>query len=110
MLSKRKFENKIVFRVDANAKIGLGHLSRCMAVAEMVMDEFEVSIVLQDPPDYVLDKCRELFKTIIILSETSDYKNDFIDFSRDLDGSEIVVLDGISFDTDYQKSVKKLGC
>jgi len=110
MLNRKKSDDKIVFRVDANAKIGLGHLTRCMAVAEMVMDEFDVSIALQNPSDLVLNKCRELFENIIVLDETMHLGKDFIEFAKYLDGNEIVVLDGTWFNADYQKSIKELGC
>jgi UDP-2,4-diacetamido-2,4,6-trideoxy-beta-L-altropyranose hydrolase len=110
MLNRKKSEDKIVFRVDANARIGLGHLTRCMAVAEMVMDAFDISIALQNPADNVLNKCRDLFENIIVLEETNDPKKDFFDFAQHLNGNEIVVLDGTIFDSDYQKSVKELGC
>ena len=38
-------EKESDFRTDANTKIGRGHLSRCIAIAEMLCDDFDILFV-----------------------------------------------------------------
>ena len=109
MLNKRKF-NKIIFRVDANAEIGFGHLSRCLSIAEILKDEFDIAIALQNPPKSIIEKCRDLFESIILIRDTKNLVEEFIDFEQYIEGNEIIVLDGKKFNSNYQKSVKDTGC
>ena len=37
-------KRRLIFRADANTKIGRGHLSRCLAIADMLENDFEIFI------------------------------------------------------------------
>ena len=42
----------IYFRADADNTIGYGHFIRSLALAEMLRDEFECTIITKSPTDY----------------------------------------------------------
>ena len=98
---------KLFFRTDANPEIGMGHLVRCSALADMVKDEFEISFITRNTPENVLRKfLPNDFKTIKINVE------DEISFlkSKDiLQKGNLIVLDSYSFDSDYQSKIKQTG-
>ncbi|MDP3467532.1 MAG: UDP-2,4-diacetamido-2,4,6-trideoxy-beta-L-altropyranose hydrolase [Daejeonella sp.] len=92
---------KIYIRTDGSLSIGLGHLMRCIALAQMLNSEFEPIFVCRHIPESIKDDLNKAgFEVIFIESE-----DDFYSLISDKD---MVVLDGYSFDIEYQKKVKSL--
>ena len=95
--------SKVIFRVDGNSNIGLGHLVRCISLARLLKKEFKIQFVCKEIPDQIIKELSDDdFDTHIIQQE--------IDFFEIIKPEYIVVLDGYSFDTSYQKIVKSKGC
>lgn len=94
--------SNIYIRVDGSAEIGLGHLVRSIALAQMLKDEFNITFLSKEIPNEVVDVIKSNNFSLIIISNEEEF------FSRLL-GNEIVVLDNYYFDTAYQKKVKTYG-
>ena len=47
-------KKKVVLRADGNSKIGLGHVYRLLALAEMLKEDFECVLAMNDTDDFVL--------------------------------------------------------
>ena len=45
---------KVYFRVDGSAQIGLGHLVRCIALAQMLQEEFSVHFISKEIPGEII--------------------------------------------------------
>jgi UDP-2,4-diacetamido-2,4,6-trideoxy-beta-L-altropyranose hydrolase len=87
-------KQKVIFRVDANPEIGLGHLTRCLALAEMIIEDFECVFAIFLPKLEVVEQIRSIKSSVMLLSD------EFIDvFTSHLTGNEIVILDGYNFVT-----------
>jgi UDP-2,4-diacetamido-2,4,6-trideoxy-beta-L-altropyranose hydrolase len=94
--------NRIVyFRADANSQIGLGHIYRCCAVAQMLSDESECILVTQEINDYLYVEMSRYFRKIIIIEDTSKEL-----WLSKLQISDIVVLDGYHFNAEYQLKIR----
>lgn len=94
---------KVYIRVDGNAQIGLGHLVRCIALAQMLKSDFEISFVCKKIPENNVNEIKALsFNLIIIKSEKT--------FISLVQNDTIVVLDSYDLDSDYQKIIKDKGC
>ena len=94
---------KIYIRVDGSAKIGLGHIVRCIALAQMLKNDFLIHFFCMEIPDALSQEITRLnFGFSKILSEDV-----FFDI---LTGEETVVLDNYFFDTNYQKKIKSKNC
>ncbi len=93
----------VYFRADGNTQIGLGHLVRCIALAQMLHDSFKIIFVCRDIPTEMVN---ELRKHAFVLSQIENESFFFSEVSR----HDIVVLDGYDFDLDYQKRIKLTGC
>jgi len=100
-------KTKVYFRVDATKSSGLGHLIRCIALAEILKGKFNCVFISRIDDENVLD-----------IMENTSFKYQLISTHLDIDAeliwmkehifstNEILVLDGYHFDADYQLSVK----
>ncbi|HNP07649.1 MAG TPA: UDP-2,4-diacetamido-2,4,6-trideoxy-beta-L-altropyranose hydrolase [Cyclobacteriaceae bacterium] len=99
-------KQKIIFRADANSIIGHGHVNRCIALAEILCDDFDVTIAIQEPDLLLHESLSSTFKEIIVLpigKTNQEFDEELYPF---LNGTEIVVIDGYSFNDKYEKSVR----
>lgn len=95
-------DNKIYIRADGSPEIGLGHIVRCMALAQMLKEDFIIHFVSKEIPENLVNEINENgFYSEIIPSEER--------FFSMLSGNEIVVLDHYGLDSTYQKKIKEIG-
>src|SRR5690606_8080373 len=98
---------KIIFRADSSIEIGLGHIHRCVAIAEVLQEKYEILFAVSNPTESILDLLGSSAKVVIILPPASDNKSpNEAELNEYLTGDEIVVLDGYHFSSDYQKAIK----
>lgn len=97
---------KIFFRAEGNSEKGLGHIVRCLSVVEMVKDEFDCSMIVNNTDDRVLHFIKQTCSVNDI--KVNSISEEFVALGKLLNAKDIFVFDGYSFDSHYQKSVKKL--
>lgn len=100
-------KKKVLLRADGNTQIGLGHIYRCIAIAEMLQEDLSCEFLLghnsqikniipsQFPVKYI--------PASITLENESEWINENFDTK-----SLLIILDGYHFNADYQKNLKKL--
>mgnify|MGYP006286465299 CR=1 FL=1 len=93
---------EVFIRADGGPKIGLGHLVRCSALANMLKDDFSISFFCKEIPEKLQVEFQQNGYFVVII----DHEDQF--FSQ-ISGESIVVLDGDGFDTDYQQKIKVSG-
>ncbi|MCC3159403.1 UDP-2,4-diacetamido-2,4,6-trideoxy-beta-L-altropyranose hydrolase [Hymenobacter sp. 15J16-1T3B] len=97
---------RLVVRADGNARIGLGHVVRSMAVADIVRDEFaEVLVAVAEPLPALGALVTAAGFTLCPLPTASAAA-----LLAQLRPTDVVMLDGLAFDTDYQRAVRAVGC
>ncbi len=104
MLQKKA---KVYFRADGNAKIGLGHIFRSLALAEMLAQDFDCHFIIKSPLENIK---KELFKysvAVTTLNDSISNINEANILATDLQKDSILVLDGYHFDTAYQRAFKE---
>ncbi|RIJ41972.1 UDP-2,4-diacetamido-2,4,6-trideoxy-beta-L-altropyranose hydrolase [Pontibacter oryzae] len=108
-LSKQK--QRIIFRADGNGHIGLGHVVRSLALAEMLRHDFGCVFAIQAPSAELQQQIRETCEGLIILPACEPDEERF-EYELDAYIAEdvIVVLDGYHFATRYQQHIKRKGC
>lgn len=93
---------KVYVRVDGNPKIGLGHLVRCIALAHMLKNDFDITFVCKEIPSKIQEEItKENFKLQKIKEER--------EFLNEVSSKDIAILDGYHFETNYQKQLKTKG-
>ncbi len=98
--------SKIFFRADGNASIGLGHVIRSLALAEMLKNDFECIFVIQNPSEYLVSEIKKTCEHFLIFPETTEILNEAQNFANQITKNDIVVLDGYKFVTAYQQILK----
>jgi len=93
---------KILIRTDGGVQIGHGHLVRCLALAQMLKDDFEIIFYCKEIPETIVPELKDC-RIICNKIETED------EFLRQLNDNTIAVLDGYHFDIDFQKQIKSTG-
>lgn len=93
--------NRILFRADGAAQIGLGHVMRCLALARMLAGEFYMRFAIVEP----LADVEALIETagLPVVSLPNANPETFLSL---IEPDEIVVLDGYAFDESFQQSVR----
>lgn len=91
---------KVFIRADGNSQIGLGHLVRCIALANMLKENFEIIFVCRDIPN---DTKLAIEKDNMVVKTIEDEK----DLLNMIEPGNLVVLDSYKFDIEYQKNIKE---
>lgn len=97
----------IYFRADGNAKMGLGHIFRSLALAEMLSADFDCQFISRNPLPTLNDQILQVCSRLIYVDNHQDDAQFLVDVY--LDSDSIIVLDGYHFDTTYQETIKKSG-
>lgn len=101
---------RLVFRADGNATIGLGHLVRLLALADMLRGLAPGIFVVREPTVAVAQLVAQAGWSIHALpaqplsAEADELATSF------LEASDVLVLDGYEFGLAYQQRVRRSGC
>jgi UDP-2,4-diacetamido-2,4,6-trideoxy-beta-L-altropyranose hydrolase len=94
----------VFFRADGNASIGLGHLVRCMALADMLKGYFSIIFVTFTTDSKIVAMLNQVANEVDVLT---DSRSD--NFLKRINANDIVVLDGYQFTENDQKNIKDKG-
>jgi UDP-2,4-diacetamido-2,4,6-trideoxy-beta-L-altropyranose hydrolase/UDP-4-amino-4,6-dideoxy-N-acetyl-beta-L-altrosamine N-acetyltransferase len=96
----------VYFRADGNPQIGLGHVIRSLALAEILKDDFDCHFIIRKPLPTLKEKISATCSVIIELDDNNDSSQEATKISLIINAGEIIVLDGYHFNTAYQKVFK----
>lgn len=108
-LSKKNLNKKIYFRVDASSKIGLGHLIRSLAIANMTKDSFNCHFLIRKPEESILKFLQNSGFDFTLLDPNIKYSIEARNINSRIDKNQIVVFDGYYFNESYFKTFKDSG-
>ena len=103
-----KTRTEIIFRADGNSQIGLGHVMRALALAEMLQADFDLTFAIKEPTAALEEQLKTVCQKVIKLPETA-LLAEAETFAQTLTGNEILVLDGYQFTSEYQQILKQKG-
>lgn len=101
---------RILFRADGNARIGLGHVVRSLALADIVRTVGPCSFAVQAPSPAVQAIIEQAGCQLLPLAEMPYAEEARYLATQVLGPHDIVVLDGYEFDSSYQATLKTSGC
>jgi len=90
----------VCIRADASPEIGMGHVMRCLALADMLKSTFRISFYCKEIPPGL----RKQIESKGFSVEQVANEKAFVD---SLEAKHIAVLDGYHFDLELQREIKK---
>ena len=99
----------LVLRADGGPEIGVGHLARAAAIAEMVGVDHAVAFYTRCRVP-ALTTMLAAHGRVVSLDDQRELQQEAVDLAGELTGRETVVLDGEQFDADYQATLRSRGC
>ncbi len=104
-------QGRIFFRADGHQGMGLGHVVRSMALAEMLKEDYDIVFASRNPLSSLKQQIQALGIELLELPWPSeDLEEAKILCDQFLRQEDIVVLDGYHFTTSYQKRIMDKGC
>ena len=94
---------KIIFRADGNSDMGLGHIIRSLALADMLGSAFKTIFITTNNSEFVRSQAASICSECKIIVNEED-------FFSELNSEVMVVVDGYHFGSDYQKKIKSFAC
>jgi len=94
-------------RCDGGVSIGMGHVMRCIALANILGDAFNIRFVIQQSTDNVKQAIRAAGFEYIEIPRTEDFQIESTYIHKYLRPDSIVILDGYNFQSNYQKAIKE---
>ncbi len=102
----------ILMRVDGGARVGIGHIMRCLALAQALKTKNHEPIFITRPTAKPLLKrlTDDGFKYLFLKEDASveDDAAEVVRIAKNID-ADWVVTDGYQFHTEYQRSIKSAG-
>jgi UDP-2,4-diacetamido-2,4,6-trideoxy-beta-L-altropyranose hydrolase len=95
-------KNNIIFRVESNTNIGVGHLVRCISLADMLAAFFKITFMSVEMPISFANKLINTGYDVFFLES-----NDEDAFVNMLSRGDIVVIDGYDFRFSLQKKIRE---
>jgi UDP-2,4-diacetamido-2,4,6-trideoxy-beta-L-altropyranose hydrolase len=103
--------NKVLFRTDGNTQMGLGHLMRCLALAQQ-LDASDVEVVFairQTSLPFCQSRHDWVGRIVIVPDCESQQEVQWLQTQPEFNQADWLVLDGYQFDSDYQQALKSAG-
>lgn len=88
---------RLLFRADGNAQIGLGHLMRCLALANILGNGYDRWVASVQPAPEVVVLIEKAGVNVLALASADEAL-----FLAHVKSTDILVLDGYDFGHDYQ--------
>lgn len=101
---------KIFFRADANPQIGLGHVSRLIALSEIVKEYFTCYFITHHPAPAIEQQILSVCEEIMLIPSFEDISSEADHIVENiLSQEDILVIDGYQFTDQYQHIIRSAG-
>ena len=102
---------RVCFRCDGGEEIGWGHLMRCVALAEILMGDFDIYFYVRQGAEDVMQLTNNKAFNINELASGEMYSiEEAMELGNALEEGDIVVFDGYHFSAEYLRTVNHGGC
>ncbi len=100
---------RVYFRADGDSEMGLGHIVRCGALAEMINGDFDCILLTRCTIDAVIKEAKQIFSEVIQWAEIIKQEEERKELIEKLSDEDILVLDGYQFREEYQDALRRKG-
>lgn len=99
-------KTKILFRADGSSLIGLGHVYRSCALAQIIKERFTTAFVIKEPAKELENDMLASVDSVIPLKAGISLEEEIALLSSGVSSGDIIVLDGYHFTGAYQQALK----
>jgi len=99
-------KSRIIFRADGDSNIGLGHIMRCISLINMLHMDFQCVFICNKTSDKIFNFKDLTCEFIFLNAESNEHEIEII--KPLLKKTDIFVIDGYHFTSEYQFSVKNV--
>src|SRR5690606_19457883 len=102
---------KVLFRVDASSAMGIGHLMRCQALAQALMQQqIDILFAVRQASLVIARNRNDWVGQVVLIPENTSQVDelDWLQNTIDLLALDFAVLDGYQFDSEYRARLKAL--
>lgn len=96
---------QVILRVDGNGEIGMGHIFRCIALAEMLESTYDILFICSSNSN--ISPIEKLNFEVLFIPDTISLNDEANWIRTKFPETELLVLDGYQFPNAYQLNVKK---
>jgi UDP-2,4-diacetamido-2,4,6-trideoxy-beta-L-altropyranose hydrolase len=101
---------KIFFRADANTQTGLGHVSRLLALSEIIKQYFRCYFITYNSASVIEQQILTVCEEVINIPSFEDISSEAEYIVQNiLSPKDLFVLDGYQFTTQYQQIIRSSG-
>ncbi|GAB3824516.1 UDP-2,4-diacetamido-2,4,6-trideoxy-beta-L-altropyranose hydrolase [Hymenobacter jeollabukensis] len=97
---------RLVLRADGNPRIGLGHVMRLLALADMLRPDFRTTFVIQEPSAELLALLTAAVDEVVEMTAQPAAGEPAWLAQHVLQPDDILILDGYGFEYNYQQDVR----
>lgn len=97
---------RLVLRADGNPRIGLGHVMRLLALADMLRPDFRTTFVIQEPSPELLALLTAAVDEVVEMTPQPAAGEPAWLAQHVLQPHDILLLDGYGFEYSYQQDVR----
>ena len=97
----------VYLRADGNSAIGLGHVFRLLALADMLKGEFNCIFVINRPDETLLQQIKVYCDKVVVLT-AANHDEELMLLRQKVSHDSIFVLDGYIFSDIYLSQVKSM--
>ena len=99
---------RLILRADGNTQIGLGHIVRCLALADMLAARFICRFVVRATSPELRQQIKDSgYQLVEVPEEVAPGLPEAGWLVRQRQGNELVVLDGYTFSFEYQQVISR---
>lgn len=96
-------QKKVFFRCDASKEVGLGHLTRCVSLAFILKNDFQICFLFKAPSVHSIGFLNESFQFIEL--KDGDLQEEAAEVKGLVNAEDILVIDGYQFSDEYFSSL-----
>lgn len=97
---------KIFIRVNGNSQTGMGHITRCLALSEMIREEYTVTFIITEKDKSIGHLINPYVDGVIVI-KNDGVNNEWKQLHEYITTSDILVIDDYNFRSEYQKNIKQ---
>lgn len=99
---------RLILRADGDQQIGFGHVYRLLALAQMLIEDFYITFAITNPTEFISKSIIAVCDSLYVISSVG--KDNCLDIAELVEKDDVIILDGVKFDLNYQRLLKERAC